>query len=175
MQPLSTDQRNHIISLLEVGHSAYQISSATGINTGTIFSLHRKHHPYLPKSSGGHLTKLSSSNIHHGLCFIDIRKVENAVQVTKALQDITNEPLSAQTTCQHLKNAGMKAVVKRKRPLLSKYYGKARLDFAISHQHWTVEDWKNVVWYMRPKSIVWGQMGRGGGGKGMERAWLIGW
>lgn len=77
---------------------------------------------------------------------ISTGKAENAVQVTKALQDITNESLSAQTTRQHLKKAGMKAVVKRKRPFLSQCDRKARLDFAISHQHWTVEDWKKVVW-----------------------------
>ena len=133
MQPLSPDQHNNIISLLEAGHSAHQISSATGVHTSTISRLHRKHHPYLPKLSGGRPTKLSSSNIHHGLCLISTGKAENAVQVTKALQDITNEPLSAQTTRQHLKKAGMKAVVKRKRPLLSKRHRKARLDFANSH------------------------------------------
>ena len=133
MQPLSPDQRNNIISLLEAGHSAHQISYATGVHTSTISRLHRKNHPYFPKLSGGCPTKLSSSNIRHGLRLISTRKAENAVQVTKALQDITNEPLSAQTTCQHLTKAGMKAVVKRIRPLLSKRHRKARLDFANSH------------------------------------------
>ena len=98
MQPLSTDQRNNIISLLEAGHSAHEISSATGVHSSTISRLHRKHYPYLLKSSGGHPTKLSSSNICHGPHLISTGKAENAVQVTKALQDITNEPLSAQTT-----------------------------------------------------------------------------
>ena len=98
MQPLSPDQCNNIISLLEAGHSAHQISSATGVHTSTISRLRRKHHPYLPKSFGGHPTKLSSSNIRHSLRLISTGKAENAVQVTKALQDITNEPLSAQTT-----------------------------------------------------------------------------
>ena len=40
----------------------------------------------------------------------------------------------------------MKAVVEKKRPLLFKHHKKARLDFAISHQHWTVENWNKVVW-----------------------------
>ena len=61
-------------------------------------------------------------------------------RLLKLFKTFTNELLSVQTTCQHLKNAGMKAVVKKKRPLFSKYHGKARLDFAISHQYWTVED-----------------------------------
>ena len=99
MQPLSPAQHTHILSLLEAGQSAHQISSTTGVHTSTISRLRRKHHPYLAKSSGGHPTKLSSSNICHGICLISTGKPENAVQVTKALQDITNESISAQTTC----------------------------------------------------------------------------
>src|SRR4051812_12557159 len=44
-----------------------------------------------------------------------------------------------------MKGLGMKAVVKEKRPLLSQRHWKARLDFAISHKDWTVEDWKRVT------------------------------
>ena len=40
----------------------------------------------------------------------------------------------------------MKAVVKKKTPLLTKKYQRERLDFALTHQYWTVEDWKKVVW-----------------------------
>ena len=39
----------------------------------------------------------------------------------------------------------MKAVVKQKH-LLSKCYRRERLDFALSHQDWTVDDWKCVIW-----------------------------
>ena len=40
----------------------------------------------------------------------------------------------------------MKAVVKKKCPCLTFAHKKTRLDFAESHQHWTVEDWKQVIW-----------------------------
>ena len=49
MQPLSTAQRNHFLSLLDSGHSAHQISSSTGLHISTISRLRRKHHPYLQK------------------------------------------------------------------------------------------------------------------------------
>ena len=51
-------------------------------------------------------------------------------------------------------------MVKRKRPLLSKCHWKARLDFAISHQHWTVENWKKVVWSDETKINRLGSDGR---------------
>jgi hypothetical protein len=68
------------------------------------------------------------------------------VDVAKALRNVTNQPLSAQTVHRNLKAAGLKAVVKKKKPFLSKRHRKARMDFALAHQHWTVEDWKKVVW-----------------------------
>ena len=54
----------------------------------------------------------------------------------------------------------MKAVVKRNRPLLSKRHRRERLDFAICHQDWTVEDWKRVVWSDETKINCLGLDGR---------------
>jgi hypothetical protein len=54
----------------------------------------------------------------------------------------------------------MKAVVKKKRPLLKKRHRQARLDFALTHQHWTVEDWKRVVWSDETKINRLGSDGR---------------
>ena len=39
-----------------------------------------------------------------------------------------------------MKDMGMKAVVKKKRPLLSQRHRREGLDFAIAHKDWTVDD-----------------------------------
>ena len=54
----------------------------------------------------------------------------------------------------------MKAVVKRKHPLLSAKHHKARLDYAHAHKDWTVEDWKRVVWSDETKINCLGSDGR---------------
>jgi len=46
-------------------------------------------------------------------------KADTAVGVTKALQNVINQPLSAETTRRYLKKAGVKAVVKKKKLLLT--------------------------------------------------------
>ena len=92
------------------------------------------------------------------------------MQVAKTLQEMTGNTLSAQTIRNGMKEVGMKAVVKKKRPLLTKRHRRERLDFALSHQNWTMDDWKKVVWSDETKinrlgsdgrSWVWKKAGEG--------------
>ena len=68
------------------------------------------------------------------------------MQIARTLSSITNQPISAQTIRRCLKTVGLKAVTKKKMPLLSSRHRKERMDFAVAHKDWTVEDWKRVVW-----------------------------
>ena len=54
----------------------------------------------------------------------------------------------------------MKAVVKKKKPLLAQNHRKERMDFAIRHKSWTLEDWKRVVWSYETKINHLGSDGR---------------
>jgi transposase len=146
MRTLSAASQNHILSLLDAGHSVRKIAAATGHGTGSISRLCSKHRSHLSKSVGGRPSKLSPINIRHAQRLISSGRADTAVDVAKVLINVTNQSLSAQTVRNSLKVAGMRAVVKKKRPFLSKKHRKARMDFALAHQHWTVEDWKKVVW-----------------------------
>jgi hypothetical protein len=110
------------------------------VGRSTINRLHDKHHSNLPKPSGSCPQLLSSSDIRHADHLISSGQADNTVQVTCILQDITNHPLSVQTTCNHLKKAGLKARVKKQKPLLTWHHRRDRYDFAIAHRDWTVED-----------------------------------
>jgi hypothetical protein len=90
---------------------------------------------------------------------IQTGKAENAAQVTKPLQNIINQPLSTKTVHRGLRAAGMKSVRKKKRPFLSKRHRRARLDWALAHQHWTVEDWKTNVYTDESKINCFGSDG----------------
>ena len=140
MKSLTPALQHHMLSLLDSGLSGYQISSE-GVSSATISRLHSKHCPSLQKSSGGCPTKLSETNICHAVHLIGSRRAENAVQVTKALRDVINQPNSTQTIKNGLKKVGWKAVVKKKRPRLTPHHRKERLDFAIRHQHWALKDY----------------------------------
>src|SRR5215469_9259535 len=160
MKSISPTDSDHILHLLDSGCSSGQISSQTGVSKATISRLSTRHCPYLKKTPAGHPSKLSDTNIRYALRLIGSGKAENAVQVTKSLQEITNQSLCAQTVRNGLKKMGMMAVMKRKRPLLTKKHRKERLDFAIAHQYWTLDDWKRVVWSDETKINRLGSDGR---------------
>jgi hypothetical protein len=52
---------------------------------------------------------------------------------------------------ENLIQVGLKAVMKRKRPFVSKKHKKAKMGFAVTHLHCIVEDQKRVIWSDKTK------------------------
>ena len=97
MRSISPTQKQTILSTLDAGQSAHSIVSTTGLNVSTISRLCSKEHSELQKATEGHPPKLSSADVQHAICLISSGKAENAIQVTKALTNIVNQPLSVKT------------------------------------------------------------------------------
>jgi len=65
------------------------------------------------------------------------------------LADITNDlaiTISPRTVQRRLSEAGIKKHIAISKPFLSPAHMKARLDWAMNHVGWTVEDWEKVIW-----------------------------
>ena len=54
----------------------------------------------------------------------------------------------------------MKATTKIKKAKLEPHHAKSRLQWAEVHQHWTIEDWKRVIWSDETKINRIGSDGR---------------
>ena len=119
------------IHLLHSSLSTRQIASQLSLGIGTVSNIRSKHCPGLAIPPGGRPPKLSASDIRHALHLFSSRKAENAVQVTQALRDVGGTSLSASTTRRHLKRAGLKAVIKKKKPLLTARHMKNRLELVL--------------------------------------------
>jgi len=146
MPSLSSAKRSQILQLLDSGQSAHQIMSATGAHVSTISRLRQKHRPSLPKSCGGRPSLLSSADTRYAIHLITSRKAENAVQISRIMSAAAGHSISSKTVRRKLSHAGMKAVVKAKRPLLTASHRAQHLNWALAHEDWTLEDWKRVVW-----------------------------
>ena len=95
MRALSVELTNHILSLLEFGHSTNHILSSTGVHHTTIIRLHSKHLLDHYRFSRGPPQKVSPTDIHHATQLIGSGNAENAIQLVKILQDIMNIPISS--------------------------------------------------------------------------------
>jgi transposase len=160
MKPLSPYQVQYVISLLQAGHSVRHIARAASRSVGTVTNIRKKYLSDLPKSFGGRPTKLSNHDIRHATRLLGSGEAETAPQVAKRLEEIKDITISPQTVRNFLKRAGLKAVGKKKRPYLKHSHRKARMDFAEKYQHWTVEDWKRVIWSDETKINRFGSDGK---------------
>lgn len=160
MKPLSKDIVNNIIHLLDAGQSAKKIAKELHVSIGSVSNLRKHLRPDLPKSKGGRPLKLDDTTIRHAVRLITSGKVDTATQATKMLQNTSSGTFSVSTMRRKLKSVGLKSMVKKKRPILSARHRRERLDFAQAHEHWTLEDWKKVVWSDETKINRLGSDGR---------------
>jgi len=85
---------------------------------------------------------------------------QTAVDVQKNLKHNDLLEISTQTVRRALRRNGLRARIKRKKPLLSKNHRKQRLEFAKKHKDWKEEDWARVVWSDESKFQLFGSDGK---------------
>ena len=113
MCSLTPAQHHHILELLDKGLSGHAIAKTTGISVSSISTLHSKHCSSLSKSLGCHPQKLSPADTH-AVHLITSQQAENATDVAKTLQDMTNISFPVKTVRRALRGTGMKAMTKQK-------------------------------------------------------------
>lgn len=146
MKRLNDEIRNNIVSLLDAGLSSRQIEVQMGVSRRTIDVLRAQVRPNIQKSIGGRPAKLTEANKRWIVRNIMSGRSDNATQLSQRLTNEANISVSTETIRRTLRQAGLKASVKPKKPRLLPRHIKDRLEFAIRYEHWTVDDWKRVVW-----------------------------
>jgi len=120
MHKLSKDTISRVLYHFDNALSYSQIRQLTGVSVGSITRIVSQHRPMVPKSKGGHPWKLNESDLRHATRLITSSKCNNAVAVTKVLQDTTNISVSVQTVRNGLRDEGLNARVVQEVPLLTK-------------------------------------------------------
>lgn len=160
MKRISKDIKNNIASLLDNSLSSRQIAVKLGISHSTVMREQKKLRPNIQKRKAGRPAKLTITDKRNIIRNITSGKADTAIQLTRNLKDSTKIDVSPYTICRALKEAGMKAVTKKKKPYLTPRHIRQRLEFGLRHQHWTVEDWKRVIWSDETKINRLGSDGR---------------
>jgi IS30 family transposase len=160
MCSISSAQKENIIALASNGQSTRKIASSLGVSQPTVVRVLQNLLSNHQSSHSGRPSKLSATSERAIITQIITEKVANAVQATKHINSIIPNPVSSQTVRCVLKQHSLKAVTKKKKPLLSAVHCKKCLAFALKYQNWTVKDWKRVIW-SDGKQWVLKQVGQG--------------
>ncbi|KAI8659476.1 hypothetical protein NCS56_00897900 [Fusarium sp. Ph1] len=76
------------------------------------------------------------------------RQKKQRKQLSRSLE---GHNLSAITVWRILKAAGFQKTKPTRKPGLTKKMRQERYKWCIAHQDWTLEDWKNVICYIRER------------------------
>ena len=152
MCSISDDTYNNILSLLEQGVSICKIADQHHISKSKIQKIRAQHLPNLTSSQGGRPTKLSAQNKYFCIREITSGCSKTSVDVRQRLEADLNIKVCDRTVRNAFREAGLAAVEKETKPMLSTPNIKARLEFAKTHQNWTIDDWKRVIWTDEKKS-----------------------
>jgi transposase len=146
MRPTLQDTINRAICLLQAGDSIRKVAAKTGLSVGKVASISKQKLPDRKPAKHGRPALLSVTN--QRFCVQKITKggLDNAVKVRKQLESDLGISVSVDTVRRTLKAAGLGAIEKKPKPMLSKANIKKRLNWAKAHQFWTSDDWKRVIW-----------------------------
>jgi transposase len=146
MRSLSYNLQQNIISLLRQAYTTRQVAEKCNVSQPTVCRMRKKHLPNIKLSRGGHPKKLSPQDKRSCVRAVTSGQLDTAVAAAKRLRDESGVEVSNLTVRRALQEAGLKAQEKEAKPKLSARNIKTRLEFARRHRHWTVEDWKRVIW-----------------------------
>ena len=118
MKHLFAAQKDNIIFLASLDLSCRNIASQTGIGKPTVVRVLQTIQPDKENHHGGRPSKLSPTNQGAIVQRMLTGKASNAVQATHFINTIISTPVSAQTVRNTLKEASLKAVIKKKKPSL---------------------------------------------------------
>ncbi|KAK4516069.1 uncharacterized protein ATC70_011030 [Mucor velutinosus] len=132
--------------MLRSGVSIQEIAEKLSLGNSTIGRTRMEHCPGVKTSNGGRPRVLSEADKCYCVRKVTKERVSSAVKVTKMLEKNFQMKVHPENVCRALRTAGLGAIEKEKKPLLSDASVKKRLAWCKQHKDWTVDDWKRVSW-----------------------------
>jgi transposase len=145
MRKTSAETRSLVLERLCQGESARKVAASVDISPRTVNRIRNDTISRAEKPSAGRQSILTERQRRQLARWVTSGSADTAVDLQAELRATSGTAVSVQTVRNALKSLGMKAYVKKKKPLLTPRHRKQRLDFAIKYQHWTREDWHRVV------------------------------
>lgn len=158
MKKIDDKRKQRALSLLQAGESIREVAEAVGVSEITVSRLKRLFLPTLPHLSAGRPRILSDRMLRD----INRKVLTGYCKTGKAVHKYVHRQgvrISYKSIMNNLRMIGICARRKVKKSFLSKKHKLARLQWARAHKHWTVDDWKRVIFSDETKINLWNSDG----------------
>lgn len=142
MKPTPNSQVQSIRVLLQQGLSTREIANRLNTSHMTVARIRAHNKEDIPVSKGRRSCKVSKETKKVLRRKFDTGEIKHLDDAQQYVQEVEKVHVHTRTVRNYL---DMKAYVVRKQLKLSKDHKKARYQFAKDHLHWTVEQWKSVI------------------------------
>lgn len=146
MRSIQESHKNHIISMLNAGQTIRQVAEKVNVSTATVSRVGKLSCSDREKVKGGRPEVLSPADKRYCVRLVTKGRMDSASKVHKQFEKDHQKVVSVDTIKRALKDSGLGAIPKPSKPLLNSRNVKKRLEWCHAHRHWTLDDWKRVVW-----------------------------
>lgn len=157
------EKRAQIEILRSTGKTQREIARIVGVSkTGVVTTLNRieQTESYIDKKRSGRPKKLTKRD-ERALVMLSTRdRFKTAPDLQAEINKAVANPVSVTTVKSVLKKHGLSGRIAVKKPLLRAVNKRKRLKFAQKYKHWTVEQWKSVLWTDESKFEIFGNKRR---------------
>lgn len=158
MRKIHDRTKEQALSLLQAKNSIKHVAEIVGVSERTVARLKKSFLPTIPKLSAGRPRILSDRTLRIINKKVLTGHCKTGKDVHKQLQQ-QGVRISYQSTLNNLRKIGIRPRKKVKKPFLSRKHKLARLQWAKMHKHWTVDDWKRVIFSDETKINLWNSDG----------------
>ena len=169
---LTIAQRIQALALVEHGIAAKMVQAVTGVSTRSISALkikarQRGYDPavsrvleveYIEDAPRSGRPKKVTPEVEQAI-LNNVVQDRNSREKSSAMIGFDHK-LSSTTILRTLKQNGFRPCKSTKKPGLDSIMKEARLQFCLRYQHWTIDDWKNVIWTEETSIILGSRRGR---------------
>jgi transposase len=145
MPKLSASITANIMIDLKAGMSTRQISSKYSVPQTSVSRIAQNIKEDIPPPRRGRPSNITKNTRCEIVRDITSGRLKNTIQVKDKLSKEYKIEISPNRIREILREEGLSAEKKKKKPFLGPKHRKQRMDFVHMYENWTIDDWKRVI------------------------------
>ncbi|KAG9319063.1 hypothetical protein KVV02_004806, partial [Mortierella alpina] len=145
MRPLAQETIDNVKQQLNQGRSVRDVASNLKVSVSFALKVRNSNKENVPPPKLGRPSKISKDTRKVLARQFNNGSMQSLQDGQRMVQSTDGGQVHARTVRRHLEKEGLKAYVQQKKPGLTLNHRRDRLEIAKAHLHWTVEQWKTVM------------------------------